>query len=192
MLMDLSRVQAILKERNLDALIASSSENIFYTSGLDSLPTSHNTILFMLRRIGPAFVLVPREGEPRLIVSYGTSMYLEKLKEHPRIGFTPTGMHLELPQGEAMPDMYESGAMKGLVQSHRREQLEQRRHRHRDGRPPGDAHRYAPERVAGRNIRRRPGGHHRHEDGEDAEGDRADARGQSQDLRSDQGHVPRD
>lgn len=115
--MDLSRVQAILKERNLDALIASSSENIFYTSGLDSLPTSHNTILFMLRRIGPAFVLVPREGEPRLIVSYGTSMYLEKLKEHPRIGFTPTGMHLELPQGEAMPDMYESGAMKGLVKA---------------------------------------------------------------------------
>ena len=117
MLMDLSRVQAILKERNLDALIASSSENVFFTSGLDCLPTSRNTILFMLRRIGPVFVLVPREGEPRLIVSYGTSMYLEKLKEHPRIGFTPTGMHLELPEGETIPDMYESGAMKGLIKA---------------------------------------------------------------------------
>ena len=117
MLMDLSRVQEILKERSLDALIASSPENIFYTSGLDALPTSQNTIIFMLRRIGPAFVLVPRDGEPKLIVSYGTSMYLEKLKGHPQVGFTPTGMHLELPEGETVPEMYETGAIKGLFKA---------------------------------------------------------------------------
>ena len=117
MLMDLSRVQSILRERKLDALVASSPENIFYTSGLDSLPTSHNTIIFMLRRIGPAFVLITREGEPRLIVSYGTSMYLEKLRTEARVGFTPTGMHLELPEGEPVPEMYETGSIKGLLKA---------------------------------------------------------------------------
>ena len=117
MLMDLSRVQSILRERKLDALVASSPENIFYTSGLDSLPTSHNTIIFMLRRIGPAFVLITREGEPRLIVSYGTSMYLEKLRTEARVDFTPTGMHLELPEGEPVPEMYETGSIKGLLKA---------------------------------------------------------------------------
>lgn len=123
MLMDLSRVQSILRDRKLDALIASSPENVFYASGLDCLPTSQNTIIFMLRRIGPAFVLVPREGEPRLIVSYGTSMYLEKLQPDVQIGFTPTGMHLELPKGERRPEMYEKGAMKGLLKSIRENNL---------------------------------------------------------------------
>ena len=117
MLMDLSRVQSILRERKLDALITSSPENIFYTSGLDSLPTSHNTIIFMLRRIGPAFVLITREGEPRLMISYGTFMYLEKLQTEAQVGFTPTGMHLELPEGETVPEMYETGAMKGLLKT---------------------------------------------------------------------------
>lgn len=122
--MDLSRVQSILRERKLDALIASSPENIFYTGGLDALPTSHNTIIFMLRRIGPAFVLVPREGKPLLIASYGTSMYLEKLKPDVHVGFTPTGMHLELPKGETLPEMYEQGGMKGLLKALRENKLD--------------------------------------------------------------------
>ncbi len=123
MLMDLSRVQSVLRDRKLDALIASSPENLFYTSGLDCLPTSHNTILFMLRRIGPAFVLVPQEGEPRLILSYGTSMYLEKLQPEIPYGYTPTGMHLEMPKGESVPEMYEQGAMKGLLKAIRENNL---------------------------------------------------------------------
>lgn len=121
--MDLSRVQSILREWKLDALIASSPENLFYTSGLDSLPTSRNTIMFMLRRIGPVFVLVPREGEPRLIVSYGASLYLEKLQPEIPYGYTPTGMHLEMPKGERQPEMYEGGALKGLLKAIRENNL---------------------------------------------------------------------
>jgi Xaa-Pro aminopeptidase len=78
----------------------------------------------MLRRIGPAFVLVPREGKPLVIASFGTSMYLEKLKPDVEVGFTPTGMHLELPKGEAWPDMYEQGGMKGLLKAIRENKLD--------------------------------------------------------------------
>lgn len=66
-MMDLNRAWAIMEENKLDALIASSPQNVFYTSGFLYLPTSDNSIFYLLRNIGPLFTIVPRGGEARLI-----------------------------------------------------------------------------------------------------------------------------
>ena len=66
-MMDLGRAWTAMKNHELDALIASSPQNVFYTSGFPYLPTPDNSIFFLLRNIGPLFTIVSRGGEPRLI-----------------------------------------------------------------------------------------------------------------------------
>ena len=56
----LSRIQKKLKQKKLDAIIAISHDNVFYTSG-----AYIRTVLYMRDRM--AFVILPKEGEPCLI-----------------------------------------------------------------------------------------------------------------------------
>lgn len=56
----LSRIRKNLKQKGLDAIIATSQDNVFYTSG-----AYIRTIIFMRNRM--AFVILPKEGEPCLI-----------------------------------------------------------------------------------------------------------------------------
>ena len=66
-MMDLNRVWTAMEENKIEALIASSPQNVYYTSGFLYLPTPDNSIFFLLRNIGPVFTIVPRGAEARLI-----------------------------------------------------------------------------------------------------------------------------
>jgi len=62
-----NKATEILEKKNIDVLIASSPENIFYTSGLPTLPVAKNPILFVLQNQYPSFTLIRRDGEECLI-----------------------------------------------------------------------------------------------------------------------------
>ena len=61
------RVVEILENRNIDVLIASSPENIFYTSGLPTLHVAKNPILYVLQNQYPNLTLIRRDGAEVLI-----------------------------------------------------------------------------------------------------------------------------
>ncbi|NVM54306.1 MAG: aminopeptidase P family protein [Candidatus Helarchaeota archaeon] len=61
------RATEIMEKRNIDVLIASSPENIFYASGLPTLHVAKNPILFVLQNQYPSLVLIRRDGEECLI-----------------------------------------------------------------------------------------------------------------------------
>ncbi len=56
-----------LEKRGIDVLIASSPENIFYSSGLPTLHVAKNPILFVLQNQYPSFTLIRSDGEECLI-----------------------------------------------------------------------------------------------------------------------------
>lgn len=66
-MVDLNRAWEVMKKNQLDALLASSPQNVFYSSGFLYLATADNSIFFLLRNIGPAFTLMPVGKEPVLI-----------------------------------------------------------------------------------------------------------------------------
>ncbi len=82
------RVAEILEKRNIDVLIASSPENIFYTSGLPTLPVAKNPILFVLRHQYPSLTLIRRDGEECLItwMVYQSASLLSWVKDVRGIG----------------------------------------------------------------------------------------------------------
>lgn len=66
-MIDLNRLWAMMEENKLDALIASSPQNVFYTSGFLYIASAGNSIFYLLRNIGPTFTIIPRGEEPILI-----------------------------------------------------------------------------------------------------------------------------
>lgn len=66
-MIDGKRLAALMEEEGLDCLIASSPQNVFYASGFPYHGAAENRIFFLLRAIGPAFVILPRGGEPVLL-----------------------------------------------------------------------------------------------------------------------------
>ncbi len=61
------RCKKIMEDLDLDLLIASTPENVFYTSGLPTTVNAPNPILYVLKNQYPYFVLINREGEEFLI-----------------------------------------------------------------------------------------------------------------------------
>ncbi len=61
------RCKKIMESLDLDLLIASTPENVFYTSGLPTTVNAPNPILYVLKNQYPYFVLINREGEEFLI-----------------------------------------------------------------------------------------------------------------------------
>ena len=66
-MIDLKRAWAMMEENKLDALIASSPQNVFYTSGFPYHAAAENRIFFLLRNIGPAFTILPKGENPILV-----------------------------------------------------------------------------------------------------------------------------
>jgi Xaa-Pro dipeptidase len=56
-----------MKAKGLDFVIASSPENIFYTSGLPTRHSENNPILFSLSNLTPTIVVVRQDGEESVI-----------------------------------------------------------------------------------------------------------------------------
>lgn len=58
-----------MRDANLDLLIVSAPENVFYVSDVPTSFTSSNRLLFCSRRNSPLMCVVPREGDPSLVLS---------------------------------------------------------------------------------------------------------------------------
>ena len=65
------RLQNIVREKNLDILLVSGPENVFYVSDVPTSFTAANRLLFCSRRTSPIMCVVPAEGDPALILSAG-------------------------------------------------------------------------------------------------------------------------
>ncbi len=58
-----------MNDADLDILIVSAPENVFYVSGVPTSFTNANRLLFCSRRNSPLMCVVPSEGEPALVLS---------------------------------------------------------------------------------------------------------------------------
>lgn len=60
--LDRGRLVTLMTERKLDALILTSPENVYYSTGYTVLPSSGNPILYSLRNRLPFYAIVGRDG----------------------------------------------------------------------------------------------------------------------------------
>lgn len=67
-MIDLSRTWRMMEENHLEVLIASSPQNVFYTSGFPYHGAAENRIFFLLRNIGPAFTILPKGRDPVVLL----------------------------------------------------------------------------------------------------------------------------
>jgi Xaa-Pro aminopeptidase len=65
--LDQSRLVTLLEKEDLAALVVTSPEGVFYTTGYPSLPTIGNPILYSLRNVFPYAVVIGRGGDRHLI-----------------------------------------------------------------------------------------------------------------------------
>lgn len=64
---DKKKFSAAMEKNGIDFLIASSPENVFYTSGLPVRHAEHNPILFSLSNLVPSLVVIRKDGEESVI-----------------------------------------------------------------------------------------------------------------------------
>lgn len=66
-MIDFKRVHQLMGDNGLDAMIVNSPQNVFYFSGFLYNYPAGNRIFYLLRHIGPAFVIVPRDERAILV-----------------------------------------------------------------------------------------------------------------------------
>jgi Xaa-Pro dipeptidase len=64
---DTKKFSTTMEKKGIDILIASSPENVFYTSGLPVRHAEHNPILFSLSNLVPSLVVIRKDGEESVI-----------------------------------------------------------------------------------------------------------------------------
>ena len=64
---DPAKAVAAMKARKLSAVLLTSPENVFYTTGYTTLPSAGNPILYMLRNRLPYFSVLTSDGRVRLL-----------------------------------------------------------------------------------------------------------------------------
>ncbi|WXG47631.1 MAG: M24 family metallopeptidase [Candidatus Atabeyarchaeum deiterrae] len=64
---DKKKGSKLMQDKGVDILIASSSENVFYTSGIPVGYAESNPILYVLFNQYPSIVIIPQDGEEALI-----------------------------------------------------------------------------------------------------------------------------
>jgi Xaa-Pro dipeptidase len=92
--LDRDRMLALMKEQDLGALLLTSPENVFYTSGYTALPSSGNPILYTLRNRLPFFSFVDGQGHISLLC-WGFSAEGVDFGADEVIGFNDFGEALE-------------------------------------------------------------------------------------------------
>jgi Xaa-Pro aminopeptidase len=61
------KASKLMQDKGVDVLIASSPENVFYTSGMPVRHVENNPILYVLSNQYPTIVVVKKDGEETLI-----------------------------------------------------------------------------------------------------------------------------
>ncbi|MFX1304229.1 MAG: M24 family metallopeptidase [Promethearchaeota archaeon] len=86
------RASQILEKNNIDALIATTPVNVFYTTGIPTLHVAPNPILFVLYNQYPSFSIITNDGEVFLLIwmLYDSVETFSWVKDYERIG-SPQG-----------------------------------------------------------------------------------------------------
>jgi Xaa-Pro aminopeptidase len=85
--LDRTRLFSMMKERNLDGVILSSPENVFYTTGYPTLPGSGNPIVYALRNQVPYYSFIGSDQQITLLCWGGAAMGIEYGTEDVRMSF---------------------------------------------------------------------------------------------------------
>ena len=86
--LDRQKLAALIKQSNLDAVILSSPENVFYTTGYPSLPGSGNPIIYALRNQLPYYSFIDRDGQITLLCWGGAAMGIDYGADDVRMSFS--------------------------------------------------------------------------------------------------------
>ena len=86
--LDRARLFALMKARNLEGILLSSPENVFYTTGYPCLPGSGNPIVYALRNQLPYFSFVGKDERITLLSWGGASMGIDYGADDIRFFFT--------------------------------------------------------------------------------------------------------
>ncbi|MFQ5915135.1 MAG: M24 family metallopeptidase [Nitrospinota bacterium] len=98
--MDRAKLDALMEAEGLDALLASSAENIYYTSRFPVPLTAENRGLFLLLRTSEAVaVLLPKGRGEILLCTVGLAGMAEEHCPGIQSRFSGTGMFIEWPEG---------------------------------------------------------------------------------------------
>ncbi len=98
--MDRAKLDALLDAEGLDGLLASSAENIYYTSRFPAPLTAGNRGLSLLLRTSEAVsVLLPKGREPILLCTAGLAGMADQYCPGMETRFSGTGMFIEWPEG---------------------------------------------------------------------------------------------
>jgi len=86
--LDRTRLLSLLKERGLDGIFLASPENVFYTTGYPTLPSSGNPIVYALRNQLPYFSFIGSDGQITLLCWGGAAMGIDYGADDVRMYFT--------------------------------------------------------------------------------------------------------
>jgi len=71
------RLAALMNARQLDALLLTSPENVYYTTGYPAIPSAGNPILYALRNVLPFYAFLDRNGKATLLCWGGAAVGVE-------------------------------------------------------------------------------------------------------------------
>jgi Xaa-Pro aminopeptidase len=86
--LDRSKLLAGMQERALDGIFFSSPENVFYTTGYPSLPSSGNPIVYAMRNQFPFYSFFGKDGQMSLLCWVGAAMGMDYGAEDVRPTFS--------------------------------------------------------------------------------------------------------
>jgi Xaa-Pro aminopeptidase len=86
--LDRARLFSLMRDRNLDGIFLSSPENVFYTTGFPTLPSSGNPIVYALRNQLPFFSFIGKDERITLLCWGPASMGIDYGVDDVRSFFT--------------------------------------------------------------------------------------------------------
>jgi len=109
-MINLKKAKMIMDNEGLDAIIVSSPENLYYTSGLPTYPGARNRGFFTGARfnLGYAFVVIIKNSDPVLICNYAISGIARKLSRIKDIRYSSTGTYIEKTEQEDIVNIFAS------------------------------------------------------------------------------------
>ncbi len=92
---DLNRAKRVLTERGVDALLITSLQGVYYTTGLPTWFTARNRLLFILEKLAPVASILTADGKVSLIAPASCWELAHDLATFDAIYLSSTSMHME-------------------------------------------------------------------------------------------------
>jgi Xaa-Pro dipeptidase len=86
--LDRARLFSLMRARSLDGILLSSPENVFYTTGYPTLPSSGNPIVYALRNQLPYYAFIGSDEQVVLLCWGGAAMGIDYGADDVRMAFT--------------------------------------------------------------------------------------------------------